>query len=569
MSSSESYPSKVLVSGELSSDGLALLGKSFDVHEYRQALLEPNLLEIIANFDALVVRSETKVTKVVLQAGRNLKVVARAGVGVDNIDVAEATKLGIVVVNSPSGNIGAAAEHTIALMMAMARRIPDALGLIVARLAKGLGMTVVAFDPYTSPTIAAAAGVRLVSLLTELLPIVDFLTIHTPLIASTRGMIGPTELEEMKPGSRILNVARGGTVDEGALLATLKSGHLAGAALDVFITEPPTADSVTAKLIAHPRVIATPHLGASTIEAEENVSIDVCEQVVDILVNGSLPRSAVNAPLILPEEYQKLQPFVRLVEKMGSLYTQHYDGRPGGFMNRNTFELTYKGDLASLTNTKPLFAAFIKGLLAPVSGSEGINVNIVNAEIVAHDRGIVVNEQRFREPNEDTSYSSLVTLVARPPSRASSLTRGAKNLLRSQDEGSSPRIISGTCSGDRPLITRLGKFEAQFEPEGNLLICEDNDLPGKVGVVGSILGQEGVNINFMTVSSESSDDETGSKVESRIADKDGSACYENEGPLLGSQRVLMILGIDREVSVHIMGEIARMLGVVTARVVKL
>lgn len=443
------------------------------------------------------------------------------------------------------------------------------MGLIVARLAKGLGMTVVAFDPYTSPTIAAAAGVRLVSLLTELLPIVDFLTIHTPLIASTRGMIGPTELEEMKPGSRILNVARGGTVDEGALLATLKSGHLAGAALDVFITEPPTADSVTAKLIAHPRVIATPHLGASTIEAEENVSIDVCEQVVDILVNGSLPRSAVNAPLILPEEYQKLQPFVRLVEKMGSLYTQHYDGRPGGSMNRNTFELTYQGDLASLTNTKPLFAAFIKGLLAPVSGSEGINVNIVNAEIVAHDRGIVVNEQRFREPNEDTSYSSLVTLVARPPSRASSLTRGAKNLLRSQDEGSSPRIISGTCSGDRPLITRLGKFEAQFEPEGNLLICEDNDLPGKVGVVGSILGQEGVNINFMTVSSESSDDETGSKVESRIADKDGSACYENEGPLLGSQRVLMILGIDREVSVHIMGEIARMLGVVTARVVKL
>ena len=290
------------------------------------------------------------------------------------VDVEAATKHGIIVVNSPSGNIGAAAEHTIALMLSMARNIPDGcasikagkwersrlvgveakgktlgiiglgkVGLNVARMAHGLGMTLHGLDPYASPAIAAAAFVTLHTSLPSLLAVSDFLTIHTPLIASTRGMISSNELALMKKGSRILNVARGGMIDETALLAALESGHLAGAALDVFTSEPPASDSTAAKLIAHPRVVATPHLGASTVEAQENVSIDVCSQTVAILA-GELPRSAVNAPIILPEEYKKLQPFVQLVEKMGSLYTQHY-GSLQAHGSGTSFDLIYEGEV--------------------------------------------------------------------------------------------------------------------------------------------------------------------------------------------------------------------------------
>jgi D-3-phosphoglycerate dehydrogenase len=253
-------------------------------------------------------------------------------------------------------------------------------------------------------------------------------------------MISTNELSQMKRGARILNVARGGTIDETALLEALESGHIGGAGIDVFTSEPPKPDSTAAKLIAHPRVVATPHLGASTVEAQENVSIDVCEQVLKIL-GGALPRSAVNAPLIMPEEYKKLQPFVQLVEKMGSLYTQHYgSSKSATFANRNTFELIYQGELAGITNTKPLFAALIKGLTAPISAE--LNVNIVNAELVARERGIVVNEQHSRD-EASHSYSSLITLVAKPSSAEST-----------QEQ----QIISGTCSQSQPLILPSGSI---------------------------------------------------------------------------------------------------------------
>ncbi|KAJ5173097.1 hypothetical protein N7492_005690 [Penicillium capsulatum] len=594
---------KVLVPEKLSADGLALLRSALDVDE-RKGLSAEELLEIIPSYEALLVRSETKVTATVLRAARRLKVVARAGVGVDNVDVEEATKLGIVVVNSPAGNIGAAAEHTIALMMAMARKIPEgcaslkdgkwerskfvgvevkgktlgiiglgkgnrcAVGLTVARLAKGLGMSVNALDPYASPAVAASASVTLVSSLPDLLATVDFLTIHTPLIATTRGMIGELELSQMKPGARILNVARGGTIDEGALLAALDSGILAGAAIDVFTSEPPTPDSTAAKLIAHPRAVVTPHLGASTVEAQENVSVDVCEQVLDIL-KGSLPRSAVNAPLILPEEYQKLQPFVRLVEKMGSLYTQHYASTPGGSMTHNTFDLIYQGEVASITNTKPLFAALIKGLLAPISSSEGINVNIVNAELIAQERGIFVSERHSRDPEEHSSYSSLVTLIARPPSRASSRARASTEPSGRALEAHDQRIISGTCSGDQLSITRLGRFEAVFEPEGSLLICENYDSPGKIGVVGSILGQEGVNINFMTVAPVSTKLTGGADVSDAKPNKDGAAESTPKGDHPGRHEALMILGIDRVVAPRVAAGLVEGGGVLSACAVTL
>ena len=433
------------------------------------------------------------------------------------------------------------------------------VGLIVARLAKGLGMTINALDPYASPAVAAAASVTLVNTLPELLSSADFVTIHTPLIASTKGMINEAELALMKTGAYILNVARGGTIDEDALLVALESGHLAGAAVDVFTTEPPTSDTTPGKLIAHPQVIATPHLGASTVEAQENVSVDVCEQVIEIL-NGSLPRSAVNAPLILPEEYQKLQPFVRLVEKIGSLYTQHYAALPGVSMARNTFDLIYQGEVAGINNTRPLYAALIKGLLAPISAAEGFNINIVNAELVAHERGIFVSEQHSRDPSDNSSYSSLVTLVARPPSRAPSRAPGiaeSSSSLSQQQQS----IISGTCSGDKALITRLDRFEASFEPQGNLLICENYDSPGKIGVVGSILGREGVNINFMTVAPVSS------KQKNSYGDNDVQPT--EKGDDLAMTEALMILGIDRHVSEQATIALVKEGGVLSASTVTL
>lgn len=439
------------------------------------------------------------------------------------------------------------------------------MGLTVARLAKGLGMNVNALDPYASPAVAASASVTLVSSLPELLASADFLTIHTPLIASTRGMIAEAELAQLKPGARVLNVARGGTFDEDALLAALDSGRLAGAAIDVFTSEPPAPDSSAARLIAHPRAVVTPHLGASTVEAQENVSVDVCEQVLEIL-QGSLPRSAVNAPLILSEEYQKLQPFVRLVEKLGSLYTQHYATSPGGAMARNTFDLIYQGELASLNNTKPLFAALIKGLLAPISSVEGLNINIVNAELVARERGIFVSEQHSRDPSEHSSYSSLVTLVARPPSRTSSRAPGSGDASTAPVSDQHQRIISGTCSGDRPLITRIGRFEASFEPEGTLLICENYDSPGKIGVVGNILGQEGVNINFMAVAPVSTN--LVNEQPQKTFDTDNGL---NEPSTKGqpSKEALMILGIDRVVPAHVTAALAKESGILSACAVTL
>jgi D-3-phosphoglycerate dehydrogenase len=424
--------------------------------------------------------------------------------------------------------------------------------------------------------VAAAANVTLVPSMAALLPLADFLTIHTPLIASTKGMISTAELAQMKPGSRILNVARGGTIDEAALLAALESGHLAGAAVDVFTTEPPTKDpeSSAAKLVAHPRCIATPHLGASTVEAQENVSIDVCEQVLQILA-GDLPRSAVNAPLILPAEYKTLQPFVRLVEKMGSLYTQHFTS-PTQTSTRNTFDLIYEGELAAMSNTKPLFAALIKGLTSPISDIGTMNINIVNAELIAKERGIFVSEQKSREPSAQT-YSSLVTLVARPPSRASSLSRASAGAFAfdssdSQAESSRQHIISGFCSDTSPYISRIDRFSTSFVPDGTLLICHNYDEPGKIGVVGSILGRESVNINFMTVAPASFKTLLpGSEMKGPLKHLGGGISASSPGTRTPREaaEALMILGVDREVSPQLMKELVEGSGVLSVSSVTL
>ncbi|KAK7538891.1 D-isomer specific 2-hydroxyacid dehydrogenase [Phyllosticta citricarpa] len=593
---------KVLIPEKVSPDGLVLLQEAFEVHE-RKGFSPDELKSIIHDYEALIVRSETKVTADLLSAAKKLKVVARAGVGVDNVDVKSATQLGVIVVNSPVGNINAAAEHTIALMMAVSRNIGDAyasvkqgkwersrlvgveakgkclaivglgkVGLTVARIANGFGMRVIAFDPYANPQLASSASVELKGSLDDLLTAADFFTIHTPLIASTKGMIGRAELAKMKPTARVLNVARGGVIDEEALLEAIEAGKIGGAGIDVFTSEPPQPDSPASRLVAHPKVLATPHLGASTVEAQENVSIDVCQQVVSIL-SGDLPRSAVNAPLILPEEYRTLQPYVDLIERMGSLYTQHYSpkARSAATNFRTTFDLTLQGQIATLNTTKPLFAALIKGLLAPISSPEGLNVNIVNAELVAQERGILVNEQRAREDEEEKGFASSVTLRARP-SRSTSASRGGDqrpSFTRGPSGGgamlspASPRnsseaeqsplreqVIQGFVSANKPYISRLDRFTANFVPEGTLLICRNFDSCGKIGFVGNRLGAAGVNISSMTVAPL-------------------MQSYEEATSGKDSREALMILGIDRMVGEDVVSGLIGEQGVLEAGVVSL
>jgi len=424
-------------------------------------------------------------------------------------------------------------------------------------------MRLIAYDPYANPNLAAAASVTLRPSLAEILKEADFLTLHTPLIASTKGMIGKAELETMKPTARILNVARGGMIDEDALVEALDAGVIAGAGIDVFTSEPPEQNSSASRLIAHPKVVATPHLGASTKEAQENVSIDVCEQVVSIL-SGELPRSAVNAPIVLPDEYRTLQPFISLVEKMGSLYTQHYSSAKTGSF-RTTFDLIYEGKLATINTTKPLFAALVKGLLTPITSSDGLNINIVNAELLAKDRGILINEQRSRENVEDKPYSSFITLRARasrsvsqqPHSRnaSPSAARALQNTTTSSSSSSSDQIIQGFVSGNKPFISRLDKFKGEFVPRGTLLICRNFDSVGKIGYVGNLLGKAGVNIEFMNVAP------LDGEVEERMHESNGVG--EGEG----SNEALMILGVDKPVGEDVLKALIGEEGVLEASVV--
>ncbi|KAB5583266.1 phosphoglycerate dehydrogenase [Coniochaeta sp. 2T2.1] len=579
-STTPSTPSRprILVPEKVSPDGLALLSSFYEV-DVRTDLSASDLLSLIPGYQALIVRSETKVTAPVLAAGKKLKVVARAGVGVDNIDVAAATAQGIIVVNSPSGNIVAAAEHTVALLLATARNVGRAdggvkdgkwergklvgvevgrktlgiiglgkVGMKVARMAIGLGMKVVALDPYASPDIARQAGVGLVEGLGELLPQVDFLTIHTPLLASTLNLLGEEEFKTMKKTARVLNVARGGVYNEDALLKALDEGWIAGAGIDVYTSEPPEEGSSAARLARHPKVVATPHLGASTVEAQENVSMDVCAQVLEIL-RGGLPTAAVNAPLILPEEYRKLQPFVRLVERMGGLYTQHFAGGKAGMIGGRRFELVYQGELAGMGNTRPLFAALVKGLVSSISDSGGRDVNIVNATLIAKEKGIIINESHIRE-SEGLVYASLVT-------------------LRSHGEGQQTQVIDGYASGRNIYISKLDRFSANFTPEGTLVVLHNYDEPGKIGSVGMVLGKHGVNIRFMHVAS--LDPETKMELEAKTQDDAALASDNNETNGKGNpaNEALMILGVDGEVTKEVLEDLGKPEGILNVSLVRL
>jgi D-3-phosphoglycerate dehydrogenase len=506
----------ILIADRLAPEGLEFLRTHLPEAriDVRTGLRPAELCAIIGDYTALIVRSETQVTREVLTAGKRLRIVGRAGVGVDNIDLETATRLGIMVVNSPTGNTVAAAEHTIALLMALARHIPAAdqsmkagrweksrflgsevrnkvLGIIglgkvgseVARRARGLEMEVVAFDPFVSAEHAAKLGVRMTSL-EELLRQADFVTVHTSLTAGpagTRGLIGARELSLLKPGARLINCARGGIVDEEALLQALKEQRLAGAALDVFSQEPIGDHALLRELVSHERVVATPHLGASTEEAQVNVALDVAEQIVTVL-RGGFPHAAVNAPLILPETLKVLQPYMALLEKMGRLYTQL---QPGPL---HRIELSYSGEITAY-DLRPLQAALIKGLLEPISDA---HVNMINAPLLARQRGLEITEQKTPTSSE---FANLVTL------RTLDVNGRASFAGKDEAEAESERVemLSGTVMHGEPRIVRVGRYWTEFVPEGRILFCRNPDQPGMIGRVGTILGKAGVNIRHMDV----------------------------------------------------------------------
>src|SRR5438034_775823 len=505
----------ILIADRIAQEGIDLLRMQLpEAHIDIDYALKPEQLKgKIGAYTALVVRSETQVTGEVLRAADKLKIVGRAGVGVDNIDIDAATRRGIMVVNSPTGNIVAAAEHTIAMLMALARHIPAAsnsmkagkweksrflgvevhqktLGIIglgkvgkeVARRAQGLDMQVIACDPYVSPERASEFGVTMLSL-EEVLQRADFVALHTSLTSGpqgTRGLIGAHELRLLKPGARLINCARGGLIDEEALLNALQENRLAGVALDVFSQEPVGDNVILQQLLAHERVIATPHLGASTEEAQLGVATDVAEQIVAVL-RGGFPRAAVNAPLILPETLNILQPYMHLVEQMGRLYTQL---QPGPL---NKIELSCSGEIAN-NDLRPLQAALIKGLLESVSDT---HVNMINAPLLAKQWGLEMNEQKSTTPTE---FANLITIRLMQANGYSSSFAGKPGSGDDYVE-----VISGTVMHNEARIVRIGRYWTEFVPEGYILFCRNPDQPGMIGRVGTILGKAQVNIRHMDV----------------------------------------------------------------------
>lgn len=506
---------RILIADEIAPEGMELLRKELpDAQiDVRTGLKPEQLRAIIGEYTALIVRSATQVSADVLAEARQLRIVGRAGVGVDNIDTEAATSSGIMVVNSPTGNIVAAAEHTIAMLMALARHIPEAnsstrtghwektrfigvevrnkvLGVIglgkvgteVTKRAQGLEMQVIGFDPYVAPEQARKLGVTMGSL-EEVLQQADFVTLHTSLTSGpsgTRGLIGAHELSLMKPTARLINCARGGLIDEEALLNALNEGRLAGVALDVFSQEPIRDNEVLKLLLANERVIATPHLGASTEEAQVGVATDVAEQIVAVL-RGGFPRAAVNAPLILPETLQVLQPYMQLVEKMGRLYTQL---QPGPL---SRVELSCSGEIADY-DLRPLKAALIKGLLESISDA---HVNMINAPALAKQWGLEIIEQKSSTPSE---FANMITMRVLDSNGYTSSFAGKPG---SGDEYID--VLGGTVMHGLPRIVRIGRYWTEIAPEGYILFCRNYDQPGMIGRVGTVLGKARVNICRMDV----------------------------------------------------------------------
>ncbi|MFC7333280.1 phosphoglycerate dehydrogenase [Rhodocista pekingensis] len=477
---------KVLISDSLSPRAVEIFKERGIEVDVKTGLKPDELKAIIGGYDGLAIRSSTKVTKDVLAVATNLRVVGRAGIGVDNVDVPAATARGVVVMNTPFGNSITTAEHAIAMMMALARDIPEAnasthagkweknrfmgvelygktlgvigcgnIGSIVADRALGLKMKVVAFDPFLSPERAQDLGVEKVEL-DELLRRADFITLHTPLTNETRAILNRDSLARTKKGVRIINCARGGLIVEEDLKAAIESGHVAGAALDVFAEEPAKQNG----LFGMDRVICTPHLGASTTEAQENVALQVAEQMADYLVSGAVV-NALNMPSVSAEDAPKLRPYMKLAEQLGSFAGQITE------TGLKAVTVEFEGQVAEL-NTRPLTAVVLKGLLAPLMES----VNMVNAPVIAREREIKVSETKRQDAGD---YQTLIRVIVSTEART--------------------RTLAGTLfGGDKPRLVEIEDVPIEAEVTPNMLFIRNEDKPGFIGKLGTALGDAGVNI---------------------------------------------------------------------------
>ena len=482
---------RILVADEVSDEGLEPLRSAGFVVEKKTGLSPAQLVNELANRDGLIVRSETKVTGDILDGASLLRVIGRAGVGVDNIDVPAATARGIIVMNAPDGNTITTAEHTIALLVALARNVPQAnssvkaaqwerkrfvgaelrgktlgivglgrIGRAVAQRAAALGMSIVAHDPFIAADQTHDVEIQIATF-DEVLARADFLTVHTPLTNETRGLINTKAFARMKPGARVINCARGGLVDERALYDAITTGKIAGAALDVFEQEPPPADH---PLLSLDQVIVTPHLGASTAEAQHAVAVTVAEQMRDYLLTGAL-RGAVNMPAFGAQELATLQPYLLLAEGLGRFQAQLADGPA------RQVRLEFAGELVEV-DAAPVTRAFLAGLLRDISA----RVNIVNAFVIAEERGIAVTTSYVRG---STAASAIRTAVA--SSRGEQTTSGS---------------VFTTAEGYRQgRITRIGGFRIEAIPRGTMIVMHNRDVPGVIGKVGSILGDAEINIS--------------------------------------------------------------------------
>jgi D-3-phosphoglycerate dehydrogenase / 2-oxoglutarate reductase len=482
---------RILVSDDVSDSGLQPLRDAGFLVEKKTGLPPAKLGEELSGSAGLIVRSETRVTEALLEAADTLRVIGRAGVGVDNIDVPAATARGIVVMNAPDGNTITTAEHTIALLVALARRVPQAnsslksgkwerknfigtelqgktlgiiglgrIGRVVASRAHALGMKIVAYDPFIASEQTRDLEIESASL-DEVLARADFLTVHTPLTADTRSLIDASALAKMKSGARIINCARGGLVDEAALFEAIKSGKIAGAALDVFEQEPPPPDH---PLLALDQVIVTPHLGASTTEAQEGVAFTVAEQMRDFLLTGAL-RGAVNLPAIDQKQLTTLQPYISLAESLGRFHAQLTNSAI------REVRLVFAGELVDV-DAAPVTRAFLSGLLRDVSA----RVNVVNAFLIAEERGISVTTSYVRGSNAASAIRTAVVSAA--------------------GEQAASGSVFTTAEGYREgRITRINGFRIEAVPRGFMLVMHNRDVPGVIGRVGTILGDHGINIS--------------------------------------------------------------------------
>lgn len=486
---------KVIVTDEISEKGLVLLQNDSRIQlDVRLGLTKDELHQVIGEYDAIITRSGTQVDEELLSRAVNLKMVARAGVGIDNVDVPAASERGIIVVNAPFGNTNSAAEHSMAILLAMCRNVPDAntslksgqwqrapftgyelkhktMGVIglgkvggrVALRARAFEMDVIVYDPYISEKRASDYGTRLVSL-EELVRVADVISVHTPLNDETRDMLTSEHFAMMKDGVLIVNCARGGIINETAMLDALNSGMVGGAAFDVWSEEPPS-DEVLKKLIAHPRMVVTPHLGANTFEAQTNVAVDVSKEIINLL-EGKPVENAVNIARFDPDLMTQMRPFMKLAAVLGDFISQLAPENPG------KVSFNYTGKLAAY-DCMPITVAGLAALLNRCTDQE---VNMVNANLVAERRGLIVEQSRS---TESEFFSNLITLTLETPQ--------------------GKRTIAGTLFEGTPKIVKMRDFATDFTPEEHMLVMHYDDRPGLIGKIGTILGDARVNIGAMNL----------------------------------------------------------------------